>query len=395
MGFHRCALLAAATAVALLTVAPAGATSFKSIWNPQTQANGNPRGGLFRRSDGTLFGTSFGYPGHGIVFQLTPSGGSWTPKQIFGFNGTNGSGPAAGLVQDSSGAFYGTTYNGGTHGDGVVFKLVLSGSVWKETRLYSFAGGSDGAHPDCDLTRVASTGALYGTTESGGGAGEGEGTVFSLTQSNGVWSEHVLYAFGGGDGAQYPESAVHRDAKGALYGTSSYGGPYNQGIVYKLVRSGNIWKESMLHYFGGTGDGSYPIGPLIADTSGTLYGTTSGGGAHDSGTVFRLAADGSETVLWSFGNGSDGAYPIGALHMNSAGALYGTTDGGGLAQDEGTVFKLSQSGGSWTETVLHNFTGSDGASPFAGLVADSAGNLYGTTTAGGTYGFGTAFEIGP
>jgi len=274
-----------------------------------------------------------------------------------------------------------------------VFKISLSGGKWTETVLHSFAGGNDGANPRCELVRVSSSGVLYGTTQYGGGAGQGEGTVFSLTYSGGAWSEHVLYRFGGGDGAQQPLSGLHRDSAGALYGTTFYGGPYDEGIVYKLVKSGTAWKESMVHFFGGTGDGAFPVGPLIADSSGALYGTTSSGGK-GGGTVFKLAPDGTETVLWNFNGGSDGAYPIGGLLMDSAGALYGTTDGG-TAGGDGTVFKLTPSGGSWTETVLHDFAGSDGANPFAGVIEDSTGNLYGATTAGGTYGFGTAFEISP
>ena len=395
MVFRRFAWLAAAVLSAVTLPVPAGASSYKVLWNPQERQTGDLEGRLLRRSDGTLLGTSFGYPGDGIVFQLTSSGGSWTAKKIFGFSGSNGSGPSGGLIQNSNGALYGTTYNGGAHGDGTVFKLSLSGGKWTETVLHSFAGGSDGANPRCDLVRVSSSGVLYGTTQYGGGAGQGEGTVFSLAYSGGAWSEHVLYRFGGGDGAQQPLSGLHRDSAGALYGTTSYGGFYNGGIVYKLVKSGSTWKETSLHSFGSYGDGYLPVGPVIEDSNGVLYGTTSSGGPNGGGgIVFKLAPDGTETVLWNFNGGSDGAYPIGGLLMDSAGVLYGTTNGG-TAGGDGTVFKLSPSGGSWSETVLHDFAGSDGATPFAGVIRDSAGNLYGTTTAGGAYGFGAAFEISP
>lgn len=394
MFFRKFWPLTAAVFAATASIVPAGASSYTAIWNPQVQGNGDPEGRLLLRSNGSLIGTSFGYPGNGIVFQLTPSKGAWTPKKIFGFSGTNGSGPAGGLVADSTGALYGTTYNGGKHGYGTVFKLTLVSGVWKESVLYSFKSGTgDGANPRCDLLRVPSSGTLYGTTQYGGGPGQGVGSVFSLTDSGGVWSEHVLYVFGGGDGAEQPLSGVHRDSAGALYGTAFYGGPYNAGVVYKLVRSGNTWNRTTLHFFGATGDGSYPIGPVIEDANGVLYGTTSSGGAHiGGGTVFKLAPDGTETVLWSF-DFSDGDSPEGGLHMDSAGALYGTTDG--FTAGGGTVFKLSQSGGIWSETVLHSFAGSDGANPMAGVIEDSAGNLYGTTSAGGAYGFGTAFEISP
>lgn len=398
MFFRKFGLFAAAVLAVLASPVPAGATSYKAIWNPSLQTNGDLEGRLLLKS-GSLFGTSYGYPGYGMVFKLTPSKGSWTAKKIFGFNGTSGSGPAAGLITDSTGALYGTASHGGAYGDGTVFKLTLSGGVWKETRLHNFGNGSDGANPRCDLIRLASNGTLYGTTEYGGKSGEG--TVFSMTYSGGHWSEHVLHSFDSYSDGRALTAGVYRDTStGALYGTTSYGTGYGVGGIFKLTRSGNVWKETDLHDFGSvSGDGKVPLGILIRDSNGVFYGTTEYGGAYGYGTVFQLVESGGawiETVIWSFkGSGSgDGAYPWAGVHMDSSGTLYGTTNG--ETDGYGTVFKLSQSGGTWTETVLHTFgSGSDGSYPDSALVEDSAGNLYGATSMGGTYGWGEVFEISP
>jgi uncharacterized repeat protein (TIGR03803 family) len=159
------------------------------------------------------------------------------------------------------------------------------------------------------------------------------------------------------------------------------------------------WYEKVLHSFNG-GDGANPAAGLIFDAAGNLYGTTTGGGTSGYGTVFELTPMGgggwTETILYSFGNGTDGAIPYAGLIFDAAGNLYGTTFGGGPYGGAGTVFELTPTaGGGWTETVLHSFNGGDGANPVAGLIFDAAGNLYGTTTGGGTYGGGTAFELSP
>lgn len=398
MYFRQFACLVATGFAALTSAVPADASTYKAIWNPQLQANGALLGRLLLKS-GSLFGTSSGYPGHGIVFELTPSGGAWKAKKVFGFNGTNGSDPAAGLVEDSSGALYGTTSNGGKHGYGTVFKLTLSSGVWKETVLYNFTGGSDGANPRCDLVRLASNGTLYGATDYGGK--NGEGTVFALTFSGGAWSEHVLHSFDSYSDGRALTAGVYRDpSTGALYGTTSFGTGYGVGGIFKLAKSGNVWNETDLHDFDSvSGDGKVPLGMLIRDSNGVFYGTTEYGGANGYGTVFQLVESGgvwSESVIWNFKGiaGNDGAYPWAGVHMDSAGALYGTTNG--ETDGYGTVFKLSKFGGNWTETVLHTFGGSnDGRHPAAAMIEDTKGNLFGTTQIGGDYGYGTVFEISP
>ena len=208
-------------------------------------------------------------------------------------------------------------------------------------------------------------------------------------------SETVLYSFAGSpsDGAN-PLAGLIADRAGNLYGTTGFGGSSDFGVVFKLAPNGT---ETVLHFFaGGPSDGRTPFfsGGLIVDPAGNLYGTTFGGGASDFGVVFMLAPNGTETMLHSFaGSPTDGASPQAGLIIDGAGNLYGTTANGG-ASDFGVVFKLAPNG---TETVLHSFAGgpSDGAGPVAGLIADSAGNLYGTTSGGGASGFGVVFKLAP
>ena len=242
------------------------------------------------------------------------------------------------------------------------------------TTLYSFSGGSDGGHPYGSLIADGS-GALYSTTF------EDLGTVFKLTPpppTGGPWTKSVLHSFTGNPDGQAPFSALIADASGTLYGTTPGGGTTPAGTVYK----------------------GQPPAALTADPSGALYGPAPYGGASGNGVVFKLtpptATGGAwtETVLYSF-SGSDGANPRGSLIADAEGALYGTTFLGG-AGSSGTVFKLTPpatTGGAWTETVLYSFTGgSDGANPPAALIADTSGALYGTTNSGGG-GYGTVFKL--
>jgi uncharacterized repeat protein (TIGR03803 family) len=211
----------------------------------------------------------------------------------------------------------------------------------------------------------------------------------------------VLHTFTGGSDGSFPEAGLIFDSAGNLYGTTEIGGTYNAGTAFKLSpASGGGYTEMVLHSFTYGSDGAVPTAGLIFDSAGNLYGTTSYGGnpTSNSGAVFELSpASGggyTETVLHNFTGGSDGGNPYASLVLDSAGNLYGTAEGGGTSNN-GTVFKMSPaSGGGYTETVLYSFTGgSDGQSPEGGLIFDSAGNLYGTTNTGGTSRIGTAFEI--
>ncbi len=216
------------------------------------------------------------------------------------------------------------------------------------------------------------------------------------------WKEKVLHNFGTGVGGLSPQSALISDAAGNLYGTTSEGGTYGGGTAFELSpAAGGGWTETVLHNFNQNGtDGAFPDAGLVFDAAGNLYGTTSAGGLYYDGTVFELspAVGGgwTETMLHNFiDNGTDGVRPEAGLIFDAAGNLYGTTITGGtnycngyFGNSCGTVFQLSPTeGGGWTETVLHNFidNGTDGWQPYAGLIFDAAGNLYGTTILGGTY----------
>jgi len=305
-------------------------------------------------------------------------------------NGSDGADPYASLIADKTGNLYGTTSVGGANGQGTVFEIAPDGT---ETVLYSFNDNSqnDGADPDGALVRDRK-GNLYGTTNVGGAGGTG--TVFKLAPDG---TETVLHSFvdnGGSDGAR-PYAGLTQGASGMFYGTTTVGGAHGQGTVFVITAKG---KETVVYSFNDNAenDGADPYGPLIMDNAGNLYGTTSVGGAHGQGTVFKIAADGTESVLYSFNDNSenDGADPYAGLIMDKSGNLYGTTTVGG-AHGQGTVFKVAPDG---TETLLYSFNdnnANDGADPYGNLLADSAGNLYGTTEVGGTDGGGTIFRLAP
>jgi uncharacterized repeat protein (TIGR03803 family) len=246
--------------------------------------------------------------------------------------------------------------------------------------LYSFSGGADGSGPAAGLVRA--NGSLYSTT-LGGGA-DFFGTVFKVTPAG---LETVLASFARGDGGGFPEAGLIRDKQGNLYGTTSgYNGGYGNGAVFKVTPDGTL---TILYEFSGGEDGLCPYGGLVSDFQGNLYGTTYRGGASGYGTVFEVAPDGKETVLHSFSGGPDGSYPAAGLLRDGNGNLYGTTTGGGTG-GYGTVFRVAKTG---TEKVLHSFTGADGFYPIASLVEDATGNLFGTTESGGSHGKGTVFRV--
>ncbi len=296
---------------------------------------GNPQGGLVQATDGNFYGTTEqGGTGYGTVFQITPSG---TLTTLHSFSGDDGSVPLAGLVQASDGNFYGTTYEGGTDGDGTVFKITPSGTL---TTLYSFCaqtGCMDGGWPHAELVQ-ASDGNFYGTT-SGGGANDscapdtGCGTVFKIT-SGGTLT--TLHNFNGTDGFD-PQSGLVQATDGNFYGTTLYGGTYNDGTVFKMTPSGTL---TTLHSFNNS---AMPQFGLVQATDGNFYGTTSAGGTAGDGTVFKITPSGTLTTLYSFcaqTGCTDGADPYAGLVQASDGNFYGTTYEGGAAGD-GTVFSLS------------------------------------------------------
>lgn len=269
--------------------------------------------------------------------------------------------------------------------------------------LHTFHG-IDGAGPASRLV-IDKAGNLYGTTIAGGSSqctGGGCGTAFKMDKTGKlVW----LHKFQGANGDE-PFPGLLRDALGNLYGTTIYGGTANHycslgcGVVFKLDGTG---KETVLHRFTADPDGYYPVGPLVKDKAGNVYGATQLGGKGGLGTVFRLSPAGKETILYNFSGGSDGSAPGAGVVLDSGGNIYGTTFIGGYlncnpGQGCGVVFKVDTSG---HETVLHTFEASDGANPAPVLLFDSAGNLYGTTGFGGNFacqgglGCGVVFELAP
>ena len=303
--------------------------------------------------NGNLYGTTEGGGAynHGTVFEMTPpatSGGSWTESILLSFNGTtNGGAPHCSLLM-SGGKLYGTAQGGGTYGYGTVFELTKSGGTWTPSVLYNFIGApSDGADPLYATLLTDTFGNLYGTTYKGGTYSVG--TVFELTPSG---IESKLYSFAGTPDAQSPGSLIFGttpQTNSNLYGTTFTGGTYGAGTVFELASSGS---ESILYDFTGGLDGSSPKA-VAMDASGNLFGTTGAGGAFLHGTVFELSSAGVYTVLHSF-NGTDGSDPLTGVIIDSSGNLYGTTTGGGT-YSAGTVFKLTNNAGTWSESVLYSF----------------------------------------
>jgi uncharacterized repeat protein (TIGR03803 family) len=299
---------------------------------------------------------------------------------LHGFGGADGSSPEASLIRDTQGNLYGTTTGGGAHNYGTVFMLSPSGA---ERVIYNFTGGVDGGEPYSSLIRDAQ-GNLYGTTEVGGAYGIG--TVFAVTRA-GV--ETVLHSFTGPDGG-YPIAGLIQDAQGNFYGTTDGGGANNKGTVFKLTPSGT---ETVLYSFTGGADGWNPYSGLVQDANGTLYGTTVYGGANGDGTVYKVTLSGVETVLYNFNGGACGSHPNGGVVLDAQGNLYGTTLIGSIGW--GAVFEIFPSSGICRVFHAFNPTGGDGGSPYAGLVQDSNGNLFGTTYIGGSNNWGTVFMVTP
>jgi uncharacterized repeat protein (TIGR03803 family) len=259
------------------------------------------------------------------------------------------------------------------------------------TVIHSFTGGSDGANPLGGFFIVGDY--LYGTASSGGSSGVG--VVFRVSLSG---AETVLHEFSGGTDGASPQGHLVMDKDGNFYGTTNAGGVSNAGTVFKVTRKG---VETVLYSFTGMPDGANPVAGLAIDKAGNLYGTTTAGGSSGNGTVFKLAiptvsgGEWTEEVLHSFGTGTDGTIPVAGVTFDASGNLYGTTSAGG-SYGYGTVFQLTPSTPSWTENILHNFElASDGGVPYAGLIL-YGGNFYGATTeggAGGQSGGGTIFEL--
>ncbi|MGA9474547.1 MAG: choice-of-anchor tandem repeat GloVer-containing protein [Terriglobales bacterium] len=352
----------------------------------QDEQSPYPYAGVILDSKGNIYGTTWigGTSGKGTVYKVSPNG---VETVLYNFSGGgDGANPIGALVRDSIGNFYGTTNAGGANNYGTVFKLTKAGV---ETVLHSFAfDGVDGWGPWATLLRDKN-GNLYGTTQAGGTFGEG--TIFELTPGG---TESLLYSFGANpmDGA-FPNAELVRDGKGNLYGTTYGGGLNAGGTVFKMSAAG---AETVLYRFMGGYDGNQPQAGMVRDPKGNLYGATVKGGQNGAGTIFRLSKKGIETVLLAF-DGWDGVGPSAVMVRDKLGNIYGTAGGGGLGGFEGYGSMVELEEGS-VESLLHIFQGAptDGADPYrAALARDSKGNLYGTTISGGANGGGTIYKVVP
>jgi hypothetical protein len=404
-----------------------------------------PFGGVALDAKGNVYGTvSSGGDdpcnndiGCGVLYELSPSSNGWTYSQAWGFTGgVDGNLPLGGAIFDSAGNMYATANMGGIirdcplfdNGCGTVDKFSPnSDGSWTETTLLEFTGTGNGSYP-LDNVFMDKAGNLYGTTEYGGshnycnGATSGCGVVFELSPNgSGGWTQSVLHVFESGTNGVHgylPWSGVVVDDAGNIYGTTSVGGFLSGcivgcGVVYKLSPSGaGTWDYSVLYSFKGKSDGSYPIGGVILDAKGNLYGAAEKAGnlndcsEQGCGTVYELSPESSGNwkfeVLHTFSQ-ADGAGPLGALTFDTKGNLYGTTVvGGDLTCNGGygcgTVFRMTPSSKGWHLTTLHAFTNSpDGAQPYSGVTLDASGNVFGSTQYGGltTVCCGIVFEIKP
>ncbi|MBA3914353.1 MAG: hypothetical protein H0X25_11000 [Acidobacteriales bacterium] len=363
----------------LATSAPA--QSFSVLYSFQNGPDGaSPdKGRLIGDGVGNLYGTTYagGKFFQGTIFKLDAAG---QETVLYHFKGArDGAGPIGSLVRDRSGNLYGTTSYAGNHNAGTIFQL-SSNSTFRV--LHAFDGAGDGGQPYAGMV-LDQNGNFIGTTRCCGD--HGNGTIFRITPTG---QYKVLYAFQGSpDGAQSTAGLV-RDGAGNYYGTTSVGGLFGYGTVFVFDKNKN---EKVLHDFTGFGDGIAPLSGVVLDGLGNLYGATSAGGSFNNGMMYVLdTATGVESIYLTFG-GTDGAYPVGDLIIDDAGTLYGTTANGGDF-GQGLVFEVSSRLGF---IVLHSFNSSDGYQPYAGLTRDHVGNLYGTTRFGGADGSGVIYKIAP
>jgi len=428
----------------ILALAPTASAEWKEkvLYSFQGGTDGStPAGGVVFDAAGNLYGATEQGSGSdckptgycGTVFQLKPpakQGDPWTESVLHAFTGVTSTGhdgavPAGGLVIDAVGNLYGTTAYGGSGdcvlagvkgGCGTVFELeppLSKGGTWTYKILYSFQGSKDGYFPWGDLV-FDKAGNLYGATQFGGGFGSCDspfyqhcGTVFELSPpktKSGKWKEKVLYSFKSGTDGANPNGGLVFDGKGVIYGTTYSGGDnvckgdgyVGCGTAFKLIpplTRGELWREKLLRSFavGFPKYGAGPSGGLVLDAKGRLYGTTAGGGSAENGVAFRLSKSGSvwtETIMRTFEN-LDGRESKAGMIFDSMGNLYGAASGGGASGD-GTLFKLNRLAASaekWSFSLLHTFTGPpDGEFPAAHLAIGTDGNLYGTTQIGGKTG---------
>ena len=309
-----------------------------------------------------------------------------------------GSNPYSKPIVTATGVIYGTAASGGVKNYGTIFEVnPKAGGGWNARTIHFFKGGSEGSTPIGNIVFDAA-GNLYGVTSASGG-----GTVYQLSPNgNGSWTLHTIYSFKSFPDANTPYAGLTIDAAGSLYGTTNSGGANGVGAIYKLApNSDGTWSESVLYSLGSfSGDGTYTWAEPVFDAAGNLYGTTVSAGSYGSGTVYRLSPNSNgtwtETVLHSFTGQADQGTPKAAVWLDSVGNIFGTASADGTSV-AGTVFELSpNSNGTWTQKTLHTFGAlGDGERPFSGLTPDAAGNLYGTTYIGGAHGAGCVYRMHP
>jgi uncharacterized repeat protein (TIGR03803 family) len=344
-----------------------------------------------------------------VVLALMLIPGTWAVTKFKILHGVPG-GLFSGLTLDAKGNLYGATGGGGNYNAGTIFELMRQpNGKWTEGVLHSFNPDTDGSDPNGGLIFDAA-GNLYGTALFGGLPCD-DGTVVELTPGSSDWTLNVIHSFQGtwcGSDGYNPAAGLVLDKVGNLYGTTVSGGLGGQGTVFELTSGSGGWSESILYGFGSKPyDGSGPLDTPIFDKAGNLYGTTHSGGDHHLGTVFKLrqtSGGWKESLLWQFGLPNDGAGPYAGVVFDGKGDLYGTTVGGGINACNGggcgTVFKLTPGSHGWRESLLHKFTqGKDGSGPTGGVVFDKAGNLYGATVTGGigkcSGGCGVVYKLMP
>lgn len=383
-------------AVLLLMSAASSAQTFHVLYNFSGCADGDyPLNTLLIDRSGNLYGSTAmggsacGDSGNGVVFRLKRAGSGWVETPLHTFTGGTGDGSYpydyGGLTFGPDGAIYGTTYEGGTANDGTVFSLRPPATAchsalcpWSETLLYSF---SLPLYTPYSGVAFDSSGNLYGTIESA--------IVYQLSPSGGSWTANVLST----QSTQIFANAT-LGPDGNLYGVNYQGG-FGYGTVFQLVPSDSGWTTNVLHSFIGA-DGANPVGGVIFDSAGNLYGSTTALGSNSGGTIFELSLQGGLWVFKTIYAFSEGQGPDSALTLDSAGNLYGTTFGGGQFGN-GLVFKLTPSGNGWTFTDLYDFfvNNDEGINPVGGVTLDSNGNLYGTASRSGANGAGSVWEITP
>lgn len=394
----RALTLAMLSALLFIAALPAHAQTETVLYNFTGGSDGGyPSSRLTPDGKGNFFGTTEGGSGDGTVFELSPNGsGGWNETTLYAFcsapNCTDGASPTYSYILfDTVGNLYGTTCGGGADRGGVVWELSPAGASWTETVLYSFTNKYG-----CPIGGLITDSArnLYGTVYDA----NGPATVFELSPSGDSWTEQVIYSYSADGGEGY--NGLTMDAAGNIFGSSV-------STVFQLSPNGNGgWTPAVIFTFE---EQSGPSGIPVLDQAGNLYGTTIGGGAKGYGTVYKLKrgklGKWSKTILYAFkGSPTDGESPVGGVVLDAAGNIYGTTFYGGSTgsgkrriNGDGTVFELVPpvGTGSYQEKFLWSFTGADGENPYASVILDSGGNLYGTTSEGGSNGWGVVFEVTP